>query len=99
MGHHILFLVHRIVHHTHVHKMAKAIKMIKLADRQVPAVGSGAMGMSFGLSTNVNYEQAEPVLKRALDLGCVFWDTAVVYAAGINEKLLGDFIRKHNCRD
>lgn len=23
----------------------------------------------------------------------------VVYAAGINEKLLGDFVRKHDCRD
>ena len=23
----------------------------------------------------------------------------VVYAAGVNEKLLGDFIRKHNLRD
>ena len=25
--------------------------------------------------------------------------TAVVYSAGVNEKLLGDFIRKHNCRE
>lgn len=25
--------------------------------------------------------------------------TEVVYAAGVNEKLLGDFIRKHNVRD
>jgi hypothetical protein len=23
----------------------------------------------------------------------------VIYAAGVNEKLLGDFIRKHNVRD
>lgn len=27
------------------------------------------------------------------------WDTAVVYQKGVNEKLLGDFIRKHNVRD
>jgi hypothetical protein len=25
--------------------------------------------------------------------------TQVVYQAGVNEKLLGDFIRKHNVRD
>ena len=57
------------------------------------------MGLSFGLGTNLTPEQAEPVLLKAIELGCTFWDTAVVYAAGINEKLLGDFIRKHNVRD
>lgn len=57
------------------------------------------MGLSFGLGTNLTYEQAEPVLLKAIELGCTFWDTAVVYAAGINESLLGDFLRKHNVRD
>lgn len=61
--------------------------------------GFGAMGLSFGLGTNLTYEQAEPVLLKAIELGCTFWDTAVVYAAGINESLLGSFIRKHNVRD
>jgi aryl-alcohol dehydrogenase-like predicted oxidoreductase len=27
------------------------------------------------------------------------WDTAVMYAFGVNEKLIGDFCKKHNCRD
>lgn len=57
------------------------------------------MGLSFALGTNLTLEQAEPVLLRAIELGCTFWDTAVVYAAGVNEKLLGDFIRKHNVRE
>ncbi|KAF1987718.1 Aldo/keto reductase [Aulographum hederae CBS 113979] len=57
------------------------------------------MGMAFSLGHNLSLEEAEPVLLKALELGCTFWDTAVVYAAGVNEKLLGDFIRKHNCRD
>jgi aryl-alcohol dehydrogenase-like predicted oxidoreductase len=64
----------------------------------VNSPGFGAMGMSFGLSTNITEEQAEPVLMKAIELGCTFWDTAVVYAAGINEELLGNFLRKHNCR-
>jgi len=55
--------------------------------------------MSFGLGSNLSLEQAEPVLLKAIELGCTFWDTAVVYQAGVNEKLLGDFIRKHNVRD
>jgi aryl-alcohol dehydrogenase-like predicted oxidoreductase len=68
-------------------------------DINVPVPGFGAMGMSHGLGTNLTLEQAEPVLLKAIELGCTFWDTAVVYAAGVNEKLLGDFIRKHNVRD
>lgn len=75
------------------------VKTLPFADIQVPSPGFGAMGLSFGLGTNLTPEQAEPVLLKAIELGCTFWDTAVVYAAGINEKLLGDFIRKHNVRD
>lgn len=76
--------------------MAKTASFGKL---QVPIPGFGAMGLSFGLGNNLSLEQAEPVLLKAIELGCTFWDTAVVYGAGINEKLLGDFIRKHNVRD
>ncbi|KAL1887466.1 hypothetical protein Sste5346_010215 [Sporothrix stenoceras] len=66
---------------------------------KVPSPGFGAMGMSHGLGTNMGLEEAEPVLLKAIELGCTFWDTAVIYGFGINEKLLGDFIRKHNVRD
>lgn len=38
-------------------------------------------------------------LKKALDLGCTFWDSAVVYGKGHNEKLLGDFLKENNARD
>ncbi|PNH37661.1 hypothetical protein VD0004_g9141 [Verticillium dahliae] len=69
------------------------------ADIQVTSPGFGAMGISFGLGSNLTLEQAEPVLLKAIELGCTFWDTAVVYQAGVNERLLGDFIRKHNARD
>ncbi|KAM0345863.1 hypothetical protein ACHAPU_006217 [Fusarium lateritium] len=57
------------------------------------------MGISFGLGNNLTLGEAEPVLLKAIELGCTFWDTAVVYQAGVNEKLLGDFIRKHQVRD
>jgi aryl-alcohol dehydrogenase-like predicted oxidoreductase len=65
----------------------------------VNSPGFGCMGLSMGLGTNMTPEEAEPVLLKAIELGCTFWDTAVVYAAGINESMLGDFIRKHNVRD
>lgn len=44
---------------------------------KVPVPGFGAMGISFGLGNNLTLEQAEPVLLKAIELGCTFWDTAV----------------------
>ncbi|KAM0440029.1 hypothetical protein ACHAPT_001131 [Fusarium lateritium] len=75
------------------------VKALPFADITVPSPGFGAMGLSFGLGSNLSLEEAEPVLLKAIELGATFWDTAVVYQAGVNEKLLGDFIRKHNVRD
>ncbi|OJJ00931.1 hypothetical protein ASPVEDRAFT_40438 [Aspergillus versicolor CBS 583.65] len=75
------------------------VKTLPFADLHVPSPGFGAMGLSFGLGSNLSLEEAEPVLLKAIELGCTFWDTAVVYQAGVNEKLLGEFIRKHNVRD
>ena len=46
-------------------------------DTQVPIPGFGAMGLSFGLGSNLSLEEAEPVLLKAIELGCTFWDTAV----------------------
>jgi hypothetical protein len=43
----------------------------------VPSPGFGAMGISFGLGNNLSLEEAEPVLLKAIELGCTFWDTAV----------------------
>ncbi|KAJ5312754.1 hypothetical protein PENANT_c007G00600 [Penicillium antarcticum] len=75
------------------------VKTLPFGSIQVPIPGFGAMGLSHGLGSNLSLEEAEPVLLKAIELGCTFWDTAVVYQAGVNEKLLGDFIRKHNVRD
>ncbi|CAL5869740.1 uncharacterized protein PFLUO_LOCUS3970 [Penicillium psychrofluorescens] len=75
------------------------VKTLPFGDIDVPSPGFGAMGLSFALGSNLSFEEAEPVLLKAIELGCTFWDTAVVYQAGVNEKLLGDFIRKHNVRD
>ena len=68
-------------------------------DLKIPVPGFGAMGLTSAMGKSMNFDQAEPVLLKAIELGCTFWDTAVAYSAGINEKLLGDFIRKHNVRD
>ncbi|KAI0424421.1 aldo/keto reductase [Xylaria sp. FL1042] len=75
------------------------VKTLAFGDVEVPVPGFGAMGLNSSMGTNLSYEESEPVLKKALDLGCTFWDTAVAYQAGVNEKLLGQFVKKHNARD
>jgi aryl-alcohol dehydrogenase-like predicted oxidoreductase len=53
------------------------VKTLPFADLHVPSPGFGAMGLSFGLGSNLSLEEAEPVLLKAIELGCTFWDTAV----------------------
>ncbi|KAH7014952.1 NADP-dependent oxidoreductase domain-containing protein [Ilyonectria destructans] len=75
------------------------VNSLPFGGQQVAVPGFGAMGLSAGMGTDLSLEQAEPVLLKAVQLGCTFWDTAVAYKSGANEKLLGDFIKKHNVRD
>lgn len=53
------------------------VQTLPFGNIQVPSPGFGAMGLSFGLGSNLSLEQAEPVLLKAIELGCTFWDTAV----------------------
>lgn len=52
-------------------------KSLPFSDIQVPIPGFGAMGLSSLMGSNLDLEQAEPVLQKAIELGCTFWDTAV----------------------
>ncbi|KAK1138468.1 hypothetical protein N8T08_002483 [Aspergillus melleus] len=75
------------------------VETLPFADLQVPVPGFGTMGLNSSMGKDFNYEQSEPVLLKALELGCTFWDTAVAYKNGENEKLIGEFVKKHNARD
>ncbi|KAK7422694.1 hypothetical protein QQX98_001482 [Neonectria punicea] len=82
------------------------VQTLPFRDIQVPTPGFGAMGLSHAMGTQLSAEAAQPVLQKAVDLGYTFWDTAAsirallsVYGLGENEKLLGNFIQKHNIRD
>ncbi len=67
---------HRVSYNLHF--LAIMVKSLRFADGvEVPVPGFGAMGISFALGNNLSYEEAEPVLLKALELGCTFWDTAV----------------------
>ena len=58
----------------------------------VSAIGLGCMSLSHAYGPPPPREQAEAVLKGALDAGYTFLDTAAVYGVGHNETLVGEVL-------
>lgn len=69
------------------------MKTRRIGDREVGAVGLGCMGMSWAYGDGASEEQVAEVLTRALELGVNHWDTADLYGAGGNEKLISPTLR------
>jgi aryl-alcohol dehydrogenase-like predicted oxidoreductase len=61
----------------------------RLGELKVSAVGFGAMGFSHGYGPGPGEDEAERLMRDALELGCTFFDTAEGYGAGENERLVG----------
>jgi aryl-alcohol dehydrogenase-like predicted oxidoreductase len=55
----------------------------------VSAIGLGCMNLSHAYGAPPPPEQAEALLRRALELGVTMFDTAALYGFGANEKLVG----------
>lgn len=53
--------------------------------------------MSFGNTQawNLELEQAKPIIKKALDLGINFYDTANTYSAGRSEEITGEALKDY----
>jgi aryl-alcohol dehydrogenase-like predicted oxidoreductase len=60
---------------------------------EVSALGLGCMGMSFAYGRPDDAVSVR-VLRRALELGINFWDTAELYGPFSNEELLGRLLRE-----
>lgn len=76
------------------------------SDLNVSQFALGCMGFGKGSGSNVDdrswtvgQEQANEVIKRALDLGVNFFDTAPAYQDGASERILGAAINKLISRD
>lgn len=64
----------------------------KVGQFEVSAIGLGCMSLSHAYGSPPPREQAERVLKGALDAGYTFLDTAAVYGIGHNETLVGEVL-------
>ena len=60
---------------------------------QVSEIGYGMWGM--GSWTGSEDAESTVSLQRAVELGCNFFDTAIVYGEGRSEKLLGQLVRSN----
>src|SRR5438270_9991953 len=70
----------------------KAMQNRKLgkSNLEVSALGFGCMGLSFGYGPPVEKGEGIKVIRKAVDLGVTFFDTAEVYGPYVNEELVGE---------
>jgi aryl-alcohol dehydrogenase-like predicted oxidoreductase len=57
---------------------------------EVSEIGLGCMGMSFGYGVIADQKQSIDLIRKAVELGVTFFDTAEVYGPYINEELVGE---------
>jgi aryl-alcohol dehydrogenase-like predicted oxidoreductase len=57
---------------------------------EVSALGLGCMGMSFGLGPAADKKEMISLIRKALEKGITFFDTAEVYGPFTNEELVGE---------
>jgi aryl-alcohol dehydrogenase-like predicted oxidoreductase len=66
--------------------------MLGTSGLEVSALGLGCMGMSYHRSTTMDRDAATALVRRAVELGVTFLDTAQTYGPFTNELLVGDAI-------
>ena len=57
---------------------------------KVSAIGLGCMGMSWSYGPAADTQEMIQLIRKAVELGVTFFDTAEVYGPLINEELLGE---------
>src|SRR5262245_51516092 len=57
---------------------------------EVSALGLGCMGMSFGLGPAADKKEMISLIRKAVEKGIDFFDTAEVYGPFTNEELVGE---------
>lgn len=60
---------------------------------EVSALGFGCMGLDFGYANKVSKAEGVALIRKAVDLGVTFFDTAEVYGPFTNEEMVGEALR------
>lgn len=60
---------------------------------EVSALGYGCMGLDFGYANTVTKAEGVALIRKAVDLGVTFFDTAEVYGPFTNEEMVGEALR------
>jgi aryl-alcohol dehydrogenase-like predicted oxidoreductase len=66
------------------------MKTRRLGNLEVSALGLGCMGMSFGYGPPADKVEMIALIRKAVELGVTFFDTAEVYGPFTNEELVGE---------
>lgn len=81
------------------------MKYIKLGNTgmDISALCLGCMsfgdGDTWGVKWTLNEEESRPIIKKAIELGINFFDTANVYGMGTSEEILGRAVKEYCNRD
>src|SRR5437764_5528801 len=65
-------------------------KLGKSNPLEVSAIGLGCMGMSFGYGPPKDKQEMISLLRKAVERGVTFFDTAEIYGPSTNEELVGE---------
>src|SRR6516164_1410443 len=68
----------------------KKRKLGKSDSLELSAIGLGCMGMSFGYGPAKEKQEMISLLRKAVELGVTFFDTAEMYGPFTNEELVGE---------
>lgn len=71
------------------------MKSRKLGNLEVSALGLGCMSMSSGYGPAGDKKEMVALIRKAVDLGVTFFDTAEVYGPFVNEELVGEALAPH----
>jgi aryl-alcohol dehydrogenase-like predicted oxidoreductase len=66
------------------------IRKLGTSGLEVSPLGLGCMGMSFGYGPPADKNEMVALIRKAVEMGVNFFDTAEVYGPFINEELVGE---------
>lgn len=68
-------------------------RVLGKAGLEVSAIGFGCMGLNFSYGHALDRSDAVALIRKAVDLGVTFFDTAEVYGPYTNEEIVGEALR------